>query len=260
VSFLQSIFSRSHRAGARPKASSPERRLREMFDAADSIVVLTGAGLSAGSGLVPAADGEAPPPVRYRHFLVDQEARLEHWRRSLADAASYAGANPNPGHVALTTIARTRRLKVVTSSVDGLHGRSGLHAEDHIEINGNGLFAMCSHCGERTPIEAHAAAVAEGRSPTCKDDGTLLKPASCLFGEPPLRSAVIRSEEWAGSCDLILAAGADLAKGPIQGIVAAARQSGTKVAIVSAAPVALDFEPDLLVEGDAAATLASLAR
>ncbi len=266
MSLLSAFLARTRRtvpALPAPAATTPEGRLREMFDRAASIVVLTGAGLSAGSGLAAYRDEDgfeiAPSPLRHRHFLVDPEMRLEQWRRSLADAESFAAAAPNPGHVALAALARKRKLKVVTQNVDGLHARAGMQADDLVEIHGRGDAAVCTQCGERTPIAAHAATVASGQSPTCARDGAILKPAVTLFGEMPLRSALQRSEEWARACDLFLVVGTSLAVTPAGYLPNDARHSGSKVVVVNRGRLARDVQPDLVVQADAAETMAALA-
>ena len=251
------------RRAARPAADSPEGRLRAMLGEARSVVVLTGAGLSAASGLGTYRDGHglatAPEPVRHRRFLVDPEARLEQWRRSVADAGAFAAARPNAGHLALAVLARRRRLQVVTQNVDGLHARAGMHPDDLVELHGRGDVAVCMACGARTPVAVHAPAVDAGVSPTCAVDGSLLKPAVTMFGEMPLRSSLNRAEEWARSCDLFLVVGTSLAVVPAGHLPNDARHSGARVVVVNTGEVRRDVRPDLVVRAEADKVLAGLA-
>ena len=265
MAFLQSIFTRPNPVpvrSSRPAATTPEGRLAEMFEDARSIVVLTGAGLSTGSGIPAYRDADgfeiAPTPLRHRHFLVDPEVRLKQWRRSLADARAFAAARPNDGHAALAKLARTRKLKVVTQNVDGLHARAGMEADALVELHGQGDSAACLQCGSRTPLLSHAATVDAGGVPVCERDGGMLKPAVCLFGEAPLRSSMMRAEEWARDCDLFLVVGTSLTVTPAGFLPNDARHSGAKVVVVNRGRLARDVRPDLVVEADAAEVLASL--
>ena len=260
---LRSLFSRARTALRLPVSSPEVERLREAFDAASPVAVIAGSGLSAASGLpvqsgVPGIGSDAPP-LRYRHFLIDEATRLEQWRRSLAEAEAFSAAAPNRGHAALASLARTRRLKVVTGTVDGLLARAGLHRDDLVELRGRGDLAVCTQCGLETPISDHVGAVADGYSPRCERDGAILKPGAALFGETPARSTALRSEEIVRTCKLLLVAGSSLSSPQESGLVEEARHAGARIAIVNNGPLVRDVSPDLLVEADAVEVLAALA-
>lgn len=255
---LLSLLSLARRP-RRPAAASPEEaRFRETFDSVDAVVVLAGDRFVSRG---PAAAGQAvpSPPLRYRHFLIDEDVRLEQWRRSLDADRIREGIDPHPGHAALAKLARTRRIKVVTTAVDGLYDRAGLHPEDLAELDGRGDAAACPECGRRSPLAAHAADVAAGRSPTCGHDGAILKPAHAMFGETPPRSVLLRAEEWIRACDLLVVAGADPRRPQVAALVADASSVGARIAVLGDREGFAHLAPDHVVDGEPARIVAALA-
>lgn len=77
-----------------------------------------------------------------------------------------------------------------------------------MEFHGNVREAVCLNCREIIPIERAAAKVMEGElPPRCDSCGGVLKPNAVLFGEPIPRDALLRAEEEALLCDLMLVIG-----------------------------------------------------
>src|ERR671938_1308489 len=133
--------------GATMSLAEVARALRS----AEHVAVLTGAGISAESGIPTFRDALTGLWARFRpEELATPEAFGRHpklvwdwyaWRRALV-----ANAQPNPGHIALAELERrVPRLTLVTQNVDGLHQRAG--SSRVIELHGNIMRARCTADG-----------------------------------------------------------------------------------------------------------------
>ncbi|MHB8467199.1 MAG: SIR2 family NAD-dependent protein deacylase, partial [Acidimicrobiales bacterium] len=122
--------------------------------AADSITVLSGAGISTGSGI---PDYRGPQGVWTRnpgaermatidHYLADPEVRAQAWRSRVT--SPIWDAQPNAGHLAL--VALEPRITVVTQNIDGLHQRAG--SRTVIELHGTVWRSRCMSCRDERPM------------------------------------------------------------------------------------------------------------
>ena len=177
---------------------------RGLLADAARIVVLTGAGVSAESG-VPTFRGSGGLWKEHRpEDLATPEAFARDpcivwewyaWRRGLV-----AGCEPNPAHHALARLALERpgRTTLVTQNVDGLHHRAG-RAEAGgtdptpaypLEVHGAIHRDRCSGCGRRDDEPGRVDATRAATLPRCASCGSLMRPDVVWFGEP-LDSAVL---------------------------------------------------------------------
>lgn len=181
-------------------------RVRALIRDARSIVVMTGAGISAESG-VPTFRG---PGGLWRNFKPEDLATPEaferdprlvwewyDWRRGLVGAAK-----PNLGHYALVTLEkRAPDFTLVTQNVDGLHALAG--SRRVLEVHGSLWRTRCLSCREtlenrETPI---------GRiPPRCRCEG-LLRPDVVWIGEPLPLDVVKAVRKAIEACDLMLVVG-----------------------------------------------------
>ena len=128
---------------------NPAAALLQFVDAHAPVLVLTGAGLSTGSG-IPAyrnARGEwtRPAPVTHQNFLRSALVRRRYWARSMHGWPAFAAAQPNAGHRALVALAQRGRLGgLVTQNVDGLHERAG--SVGVIAMHGRLARVVCLDC------------------------------------------------------------------------------------------------------------------
>ncbi|HZW35716.1 MAG: SIR2 family NAD-dependent protein deacylase [Deltaproteobacteria bacterium] len=170
-----------------------------------SLCVLTGAGVSAESG-VPTFRG---PGGMWRDrdpmSLATPEAFAEdpktvwewyQWRRE-----RIRNCVPNPGHEAIAQIERRKRdFLLVTQNVDGLHRRAG--SRKVVEFHGNIWMVRCTGCGREEEVLSDFPSL----PPRCPSCGALLRPGVVWFGEriPPaaLEAALAMMER----CDLLLVA------------------------------------------------------
>ncbi len=225
-------------------AASPReaRRLRLAPDA--RLLVLTGAGVSAESGIPTFRDAgglwENHPVEKVASpegFEEDPELvwRFYSERRSRARECA-----PNPGHRALADVeARLgERFLLVTQNVDGLHARAG--SRHLVEIHGNLFQTKCSTCG-RAPFEDET--VYAGRLPVCEiceraGRRSLLRPNIVWFGEmlDPRHLARIETFLHEGKAGplVYLAVGTSGLVYPAAGLVSAARAHGARTWLVNA--------------------------
>lgn len=113
------------------------------------MAVITGAGLSTGSGIPAYRDRlgqwQHPRPVLHQDFLRIEAVRRRYWARSLIGWRLMGHAEPNGGHRALAALAERGAVSgVITQNVDGLHQKAGNH--DVIELHGNIGRVLCLSC------------------------------------------------------------------------------------------------------------------
>jgi NAD-dependent deacetylase len=214
------------------------RPLLAALRSAGHVVALTGAGISAESGLPTFRDKQTGLWAKYRPEDLATPAayardpslvwRWYAWRRSLV-----AAAEPNAGHHALVALAaRVPRFTLVTQNVDGLHQRAG--SRDVIELHGNIGRSKCS--AEGTLCEAWAASDDE-EPPRCAC-GAYLRPDVVWFGEPLPAQALRDAAHAAASCDVLLAIGTSGVVYPAASLAPLARANGALVAIINPDPAA----------------------
>jgi NAD-dependent deacetylase len=180
--------------------------VKARLNAARSIAVLTGAGVSADSG-VPTFRGS---DGLWRNFRAEdlaspsafaRDPRLVwewyNWRRELI-----AAKRPNAAHVALAELERrVEHFWLITQNVDGLHRLAG--SEKLSEIHGNIWMVRCTGCGR---IEENRT-VPLPLLPYCSACGALLRPHIVWFGESLATEDITRSYEALESCELLLIIG-----------------------------------------------------
>lgn len=229
---------------------------------AERIVILTGAGLSAESG-VPVFRGAGG---LWRQFRPEQLATPEAfarqpelvWEWYLWRRAQIAQAMPNAGH---ETIARWQRQRqqggctVLTQNVDGLHARAGSPAPT--ELHGNVWRVRCTRgCGFR------AEDIAEGppRTQLKCGCGAWLRADVVWFGEPLAADDIESAVEAAESAELMLVVGTSAVVYPVAMLPQIARQHGARVVEVNIEPTPLSDSADAVLRGPAAEVLPALDR
>jgi NAD-dependent deacetylase len=219
---------------------------------AQTVVALTGAGLSTASGIPdfrsPGGRWEHYQPVPIQDFLASQSAREEYWRYKGETWQLISRAEPNPAHLALVTLARADHLHLlVTQNVDGLHERSGFPREALVNIHGCDSEVVCVSCGRRSPREAAQLEWEGGTTvPSCACGGPR-KPATISFGQKLVAEDLDRAFRAAAACDLFVAAGTSLVVGPINQMFSEARRAGATTAILTASETPFDAQVDFKV-------------
>jgi NAD-dependent deacetylase len=207
-----------------------------------SIVVLTGAGISAESGLPTfrGSDGRwlgwrledvATPEAFARQADVVQRFYDLRRRQLLAP-----GIGPNPAHLALAELQRRwpGAVQIVTQNIDDLHERAG--SNDLIHMHGELLKARCTTCTAVCPWREDLAAA--HRCPAC-GQADVLRPHVVWFGEVPLALDAIYAA--LAACDLFVAIGTSGQVYPAAGFVEEVRRHGRAHTLeLNLAPSAVD--------------------
>lgn len=202
---------------------------------APSIVVLTGAGISAESGISTFRDPEGIwSKIDYREVATPEgfaanPARVHefyNWRRR-----NVRTVEPNEAHFALARLEREfpGDFLLVTQNVDSLHERAGSHRLIH--MHGQHNQALCNACCERSAWEEEMSM--ESRCPLCEQVGQM-RPDVVWFGEMPYEMDRIYAA--LAACDLFLSIGTSGNVYPAAGFVREARAAGART-------VELNLEP-----------------
>jgi NAD-dependent deacetylase len=221
------------------------------------IVVFTGAGVSAESGVPTFRDALAGLWENFSpEELATPEAFLARprlvwdwytWRRELVGRVE-----PNPGHRAIATLEeKAPRFTLVTQNVDGLHVRAG--SRRVIELHGNIQRVKCfdhghpaEHWQEGDPI------------PRCRVCGSLLRPDVVWFTEDVPAGAFEAAKRAARDCDAFLAVGTSMLVFPAAELPYAAARAGAAVIQVNPNPTDLDALAHFNLKGKSGEVLPAL--
>lgn len=233
------------------------QQLQRWIAAARHVVVLTGAGMSAESGVPTFRDAQSGLWARFRpEQLATEEAfRADPplvWRWYAERRQTIAKVEPNAGHRAIAAFQQRHpgRLTVVTQNVDGLHQRAG--SPDVLALHGN----IAQDRWLDAPRACCAAAPPEvGEPPRCATCGNLRRPAVVWFGEMLPPRVLQAAEEAAAACDLMLVVGTSGLVYPAAGL---ARSTPGRVLVLNPQPSDLDDAADGVLRGTAAALLPQL--
>jgi NAD-dependent deacetylase len=240
------------------------QRAAELLAAASSGLALTGAGVSAESG-IPTFRGEGGlwtkfDPVKVAsidYFLADPSA---YWRVSRDRGRIALAARPNPGHEALAALEATGHLAaIVTQNTDGLHQDSG--SRRVIEVHGSGRTVQCLDCGFREPRSDVQARLEVEMPPRCRScGGIFLKPTVVLFGEPLPQPAVQEAFALARDSDVMLVVGSSLVVYPAAEIPLTAVRAGARMIVVNAEPTPFDDLAEVVIRGRSGELLPEIVR
>jgi NAD-dependent deacetylase len=231
---------------------------------AERVCVLTGAGMSAESGIATFRDAMSglwsrfdPAELASEEGFRANPARVWAWYAERKQAVR--AALPNAGHVALAEYGRRRSgvLTIVTQNVDDLHQRAGW--PQTIRLHGDILAdRWLQPCPKGRGCDA--AMAVPGEPPRCADCGNLLRPGVVWFGEMLPVEAMAAAEQAARACELMLVVGTSGAVWPAAGLAAVARRAGAKVAILNPDASEIDDQAHWVLRGTAATLLPRLLR
>ncbi|CAF1039916.1 unnamed protein product [Rotaria sordida] len=202
---------------------------RQLFSKARSVLVLTGAGISAESGVPTfrgagglwrqfnATDLATPSAFAQSPSLVWE---FYHYRRELVRTKE-----PNKAHLALVEAEKRfekegKRFFIITQNVDGLHRRAG--SRNLLEIHGNLFTTRCTSCGfieenNDSPIcealrnrglpNENGPEIAVTDLPSCRQCRSLVRPHVVWFGETLWPDVLEKIDEEINRCDLFLVVG-----------------------------------------------------
>lgn len=215
--------------------------MRERLRAARRVFVLTGAGISAESGVPTFRGGGHAAVWKGLPFdVISSAGMLERDLPAVWEWFDYrrgvlGECRPNPAHFALAAWQeRFANLTLVTQNVDGLHAAAG--SRDVLELHGNVWRARCTRCHARADVrELHPVE----RPPGCPACGDPMRPDVVLFGELLPMDVYARAAEAASECELCLVVGTSAVVYPAAELPVIARGSGAYVVEVNPEPTPL---------------------
>jgi len=233
---------------------------------AKHVVVFTGAGVSAESGILTFRDAltglwerfDAEDLATPDAFRRDKELvwGWYEWRRM-----TVLRALPNPAHVAIAELARhVSRLTVVTQNVDDLHERAG--STDVLHLHGSLHCPRCFACGRAHILPPNIPQEPEGgrrlRPPLCTHCGGSIRPGVVWFGESLPEEALAVAFTAAQACDLLFVIGTSGLVQPAARIPLLANEAGAKLVQINPTPTMLDEECTWSLRGAAGVIMPNL--
>lgn len=203
-------------------------RLLERLRVAYTVAAVTGAGISAASG-IPTFRGKEGLWRKYKPEELANFAAFQKnpqlvwewyaWRRKIVQKAQ-----PNLGHYALVDMERLfPEFILITQNVDNLHQRAG--SKHIIELHGNITRSKCSRCGKPYQPEVNP----EQGIPACPECGGLIRPDVVWFGETLPEAAISRAQEAAMQSEVFFSIGTSAVVEPAASLPYIARGNGAYV-------------------------------
>ena len=259
--------------------------LDAFFSDAPKLAALTGAGISAASGIPTyrndAGEWQRSDPIQHRDFVEREDMRRRYWARSMAGWPWVAESAPNRAHHALATLERAGHLSfLATQNVDGLHQRAG--HDNVVDLHGRIDQVKCLDCdtrmhrGELQQVlvelnPAWSATISAIRPdgdaevedhivdymtvPECGRCGGVLMPDVVFFGGTVPRERVDATRQAIEHADALLVAGSSLRVFSGYRFVRMAHELGKPIAIVNRGVTRADELATLKINEDAGEVL-----
>lgn len=204
------------------------------------IIILTGAGVSAASGL-PTYRGAGGiwsgiDPDQFATAAALQRDPAKVWRFFADMRARIATVSPNAAHLAIATAERrlnaNQRLTILTQNVDGLHGLAG--SRDVVELHGSLRRSRCTRCDYRRDEDLSSAPTECPACPTCSAP---MRPDIVLFDELLSVEAERAAKQALRECGIFIAAGTSGTVSPASSFARAADYGGARTLFVNLEPM-----------------------
>ncbi len=211
----------------------PDSGLLELLRSADHIVVLTGAGVSAESGVPTFRDAQTglwakfnPADLATPEAFSNDPELVSRWYDERR--CNVAKCRPNAGHLALAqlqshALSSGKRFTLITQNVDRLHQTAG--STDVIELHGTLWVWRCTDCG----IESEERGLAFGVYPPRCSCGGRRRPGVVWFGEELPKLALLQAQRAASSCRLFMSVGTSSVVHPAAGLIDLALQNNARL-------------------------------
>lgn len=254
-------------------ATGSAAEARRILGLARRPVVLTGAGISADSGVPTFRGAEGlwqnvrPEEIATPEAFARDPVRSWAWYAWRRDKV--AECRPNAGHLALARWLLDRPGgTLVTQNVDGLHELAALEASGGdpslaerampVRLHGSIVHVRCTACGTRSEHRGPVDATSAATLPRCEACGSLLRPDVVWFGEQLPREALERALEAASEADVCLVVGTQGAVYPAAGVADTAVRNGAALIVVDPGTTHFDAAADVKITETAAKGLPPL--
>ncbi len=260
-------------------------KLGEFISRHQSLLVLTGAGISTASGIPDYRDDRGDwkhkKPMQYRDFVDQHPARQRYWSRSFVGWQRFGEALPNAAHQGLARLEQMGRIEhIITQNVDGLHQRAG--SRRVTELHGSLASVICLNCAASVPREhmqrclldsnpvlenLAANSAPDGDAlleqfdssqvvvPDCDECGGILKPQVVFFGESVPAKRVRSCFDTLQRADAVLVIGSSLMVFSGFRFVREAARLGLPIAAINRGQTRADDLLSLKITRDCVSTL-----
>lgn len=250
------------------------------FLAGGGVCVLTGAGVSTGSGIPDYRDRDGAwkhaQPMQFQEFAASRSARQRYWARSYVGWHKFGAARPNAAHHALADLESAGRVDtIITQNVDRLHSRAG--SRRVIDLHGNLGIVVCLDCGHRDTRENFQASIRQVNGhwhaevfrikpdgdaelaaesyadfvvPDCTSCGGMLKPDVVMFGESVPRIRVDEAMDSVERARSLLVIGSSLMVFSGYRFVRRAAERGKPVAVLNQGKTRADDIATVRIDAD----------
>ena len=210
----------------------PEALLNRLAKA-NHVAVLTGAGVSAESGIKTFRDPDGlwaqfnPAELASVDGFMSNPEMVWSWYQHRVEVVN--NAKPNPGHYAIAEMQKLfPKLTLITQNVDRLHHRAG--SDKVIELHGNIVENHCFDCKEPFHGETN---LPDKQLPVCPRCGGRIRPSVVWFGEMLPVGALEAAEEAAYTCDVFFSVGTSAEVYPAANLPVVAKRAGAYVVEVN---------------------------
>jgi NAD-dependent deacetylase len=226
-------------------------KLKKLVYEADRIVVFTGAGISAESGIATYRGAGG----MWTKYDPEKYASIEYFRKDPSYYWSFfkeerhammALAEPSSSHRAIAELEKKGRISaVITQNIDGLHLKAG--SKRVLELHGNTTRFYCCDCRAQYDLD-EVKRMADEKVPVyCQKCAGIVRPDVVLFGEMLPANVIDEALREAKICDLLIVIGSSLVVYPAANLPYEAKLSGAKLVIINIDPTPLDSVADLVV-------------
>jgi NAD-dependent deacetylase len=247
--------------------SQPKHEIQQaarLIKVAKQTVVLTGAGISTGSGIPDFRSDESGLWSRYDPFEVASltafryhPERFFEWMRPLV--MGILAANPNNAHLALTRLQKAGFIQtIITQNIDGLHHKA--HSSNILEVHGTLRTLTCTGCFQKVDSEGYIETyVDQGEIPRCISCNNILKPDVVLFEEQlPIRPWM-EAEKACSNCDLMIVGGSSLEVMPVAGLPMRAVENDAHLIVINHSATYIDPRADIVIQDNITQVLSAIA-
>ena len=223
----------------------------EMLRSSTSVACLTGAGVSAESGVPTFRDAQTGLWAQYdperlaspQGFAADPGLV---WRWYMVRLDGVERATPNAGHLALAEMEqRWPGFALITQNVDDLHERAG--STGVIHLHGNIARFHCHQCGRAHTLQTDERTA--DHPPRCGICGGPVRPSVIWFGESLPRRELDAAIEAVSACDLLLVVGTSGLVYPAAQLPSYAKRAGARVIEINPEPGPLSSLADICLRG-----------
>jgi NAD-dependent deacetylase len=237
-----------------PSVTAVAERLAGLIRESETVVALTGAGISVPSGIpdfrTPGTGlWERVDPMKVAHIEAFHRDTRAFWDYYRPRFDTLSDKEPNDAHRALADLEERGLLQaVITQNIDRLHRRAG--SRRVVEVHGSIATSSCTTCGSSYPLEEVPSLFDEDGVAMCRCCMGKVKPDVVLFGEFLPEEAMTEAQRLCADTDLLLCVGTSLEVHPVAGLPDLTLANGGRLAIVTKGPTPYDRDAAVRLGGD----------